>query len=78
MSAFSAQGLANTAWAFATLGQLEEKLFAALASQAELRVSEFNDQELANTAWACATLGHSPWQDLAPQPKQSRRPMAGK
>ena len=53
---FNAQSLANTAWAFATLGQLDERLSASLAREAQLRVSEFNAQELANTAWAFATL----------------------
>ena len=39
---FNAQNLANTAWAFATLGQSDEKLFAALARAAELRMSELD------------------------------------
>ena len=45
------------AWALATLGHLDKKLFAALANKAELRKSEFNMQELANTVWAFAPLG---------------------
>ena len=57
MSEFNAQNIANTAWAFAKLGQLDEKLFAALAREAALRVSEFKAQNIANTAWAFATLG---------------------
>ena len=32
---FNAQSLANTAWAFATLGQQDEQLFQALARMAE-------------------------------------------
>ena len=52
---FNAQNLANTAWAFATAGQLDEALFAALARAAEPRLGEFNAQELANTVWAFAT-----------------------
>ena len=58
----SARGLANTAYgaaqAFATLDQLDEKLIAALARAAELRMSEFNAQDIANTAWAFAKLDH--------------------
>ena len=54
---FNSQGLANTAWAFATLGQLDAQLFTALAREAERSVDDFNPQELANTAWAFATLG---------------------
>ena len=34
-SEFDAQNLANTVWAFATLGQLDKKLFAALARAAD-------------------------------------------
>ena len=45
---FNAQGLANTAWAFATAGQPDAQLFTALARTAERRVGEFNTQELAN------------------------------
>ena len=40
---------------------MDEKLFAALAREVELRVSEFNVQDIANTAWAFATLDH--WDD---------------
>ena len=42
MSEFNAQDLASTAWAFASLGQLEEKLFVALGKAAEQRLGEFN------------------------------------
>ena len=56
VSEFNAQELANTAWAFATVGQSDTKLVATLARAAEWRVRKFNTQELANTAWAFATL----------------------
>ena len=59
LSEFNVQGLANTAWAFATVNLLDKKLFAALAREAERRVSEFNAQDLANTAWAFATMNRS-------------------
>merc|ERR1712224_998624 len=58
MRDFNSQNLANTAWAFATLGHKDEWLFAALAAAAERRLRDFNSQELANTAWAFATLDH--------------------
>ena len=35
-----AQNLANTAWAFATLGQLDVQLFTALAREAEQRLGD--------------------------------------
>ena len=47
---FSPQGLANTAWAFATATQSDAQLFGTLASVAERSVGDFNVQELANTA----------------------------
>ena len=47
---FNAQELANTAWAFATIGQLDKQLFTALARMAERRLGNFNAQALANTA----------------------------
>ena len=53
----SMQGLANTAWALARLGQQDEQLFKALARMAERRLDTFNAQDLANTAWAFATVG---------------------
>jgi len=49
------QGLANTAWAFATVGHKDEQFFQALARMAEQRLDEFDAQGLANTAWAFAT-----------------------
>ena len=48
---FNLQGLANTAWAFATMGHREETLFAALAAAAEWRMRDFTSQHLATTAW---------------------------
>ena len=50
MRDFNSQGLANTAWAFATVGHKKEQLFAALEVAAELRMRDFSSQDLANTA----------------------------
>ena len=55
MSELNVQELANTAWAFATVNRLDEKLLTALAGAAEQRVHEFKPQELANGAWVFAT-----------------------
>ena len=41
MGNFKPQELANTAWAFATLGQADALLLAALAQEAERRVGDF-------------------------------------
>ena len=42
VSEFNAQNLANTAWAFATMHELDEKMFTALARAAERRLGEFS------------------------------------
>ena len=49
--------LVNIAWAFATVGQFDVSLSAALANDARQRLSEFAAQNLANTAWAFAKVG---------------------
>ena len=59
MGDFKAQELANTAWAFATVGKSDAQLFTALARVAERHVGDCNAQNLVNTAWAFATVGKS-------------------
>ena len=56
MGEFKAQGLANTAWAFATLELREERLFTTLAKAAGWRECEFNAQEFTIIAWAFAKV----------------------
>lgn len=46
----STQGLANTAWAFASLGHSDERLFDASAAVALWCVSEFKAQGCASLA----------------------------
>jgi len=53
------QGLANTAWAFATAGHAAPALFDAIGTQSAERVQAFKPQELSNTAWAFAKAGHA-------------------
>ena len=50
MRDFNSQGLANTAWAFATVGHEMERLFTALTFAAERCMRDFTSQDLANTA----------------------------
>ena len=52
MSTFHTQNVANTAWAFATLGILNDALIAGLAERTlqEGFLSTFNPQNVANTA----------------------------
>ena len=59
MSDFNVQGIANTAWAFATVRSSDAQLFAALARASEVCMDDLNAQGLANTAWAFATAGQS-------------------
>ena len=59
MGEFSAQDLSNMAWAFSVVKKSDEKLFTALAREAERRAGELNAQNIANTAWAFATVGQS-------------------
>jgi hypothetical protein len=54
---FDAQGLANTAWAFSTLGITDHQLFEAIARESKQHIGSFTTQNLANTAWAFATRG---------------------
>ena len=53
----SAQGMANTVWAFATASVAAGPLFKAVAAEVPRRIGEFNAQDMANTVWAFATAG---------------------
>ena len=46
---FSMQGLANTAWAIATIQSPDETLFTAVARAVDRRMKEFSMQGIANT-----------------------------
>jgi len=46
----STQELANIAWAFATVAQVDAQLFMVLARAAERRIGDFDAQGLVNTA----------------------------
>jgi len=54
---FNSQDIANTAWAYATVGVDAPQLFSAIATAAQRRLGEFNPQSIANTSWAFATAG---------------------
>eukprot|EP00634_Sargassococcus_sp_CCMP2135_P009826 CAMPEP_0198658928 /NCGR_PEP_ID=MMETSP1467-20131203/28817_1 /TAXON_ID=1462469 /ORGANISM="unid. sp., Strain CCMP2135" /LENGTH=57 /DNA_ID=CAMNT_0044395237 /DNA_START=18 /DNA_END=188 /DNA_ORIENTATION=+ len=49
--------MANTVWAFATVGVSALTLFESISVEASRRVREFNPQDMANTVWAFATAG---------------------
>jgi uncharacterized protein with PIN domain len=60
-TAFNAQAVANTLWAYATMGTRPgERLIRALEAQAEATAASFNAQNVANTLWAYATMGRQP------------------
>ena len=42
MREFNSQDLANTAWAFVTVGHREEQLFTAMSAAAERLIGDFN------------------------------------
>ena len=43
---FTAQNLANTAWAYSTVGQPDAQLFKALSKEAKQSVGSFSEQDL--------------------------------
>ena len=49
--------LATLMWSFATLGEKNDKLAAAIARAARRNLALFSPRDLANTAWGYATLG---------------------
>ena len=57
LSQFSAQGIANTTWALATLERSDEKLLKVLAIAAELRMHKFNAQKMLVIAAGLALAG---------------------
>ena len=57
VSNFSAQELATTAWAFASAGAAQPRLFDAIAIETLERLEELSPIEVSMLAWACARLG---------------------
>ena len=55
VDALDAQGLSNTAWAFATLKRRDAALFAAVARASSRKLDDFAPQNLANVAWSFAS-----------------------
>jgi len=58
LDGFTAQGLSNTAWAYATAGHYQPLLFQQLSQQVVEKAESFNMQNCSVTAWAFATLRH--------------------
>jgi len=48
--------MANTAWAFATLGVLDHHLLNAISAEAIRRLNEFHVLNMSNIAWAFAKI----------------------
>ena len=58
---FNAQNVANTLWAYVTMGRAPGAgLMRALEGRAEAVAGTFKEQEVANTLWAYATMGREP------------------
>eukprot|EP00442_Polarella_glacialis_P033224 CAMPEP_0115051436 /NCGR_PEP_ID=MMETSP0227-20121206/2344_1 /TAXON_ID=89957 /ORGANISM="Polarella glacialis, Strain CCMP 1383" /LENGTH=61 /DNA_ID=CAMNT_0002435413 /DNA_START=211 /DNA_END=396 /DNA_ORIENTATION=+ len=53
---FNAQGLANTAWAFAVLVFVDCPLLKAIAAESRAKLKLFSPHNLANTVWAFSKL----------------------
>ena len=60
-ASFNAQNLANTLWAYATMGRAPGTgVMRELEGRAEAVAGSFNAQDVANTLWAYATMGREP------------------
>jgi hypothetical protein len=58
---FNSQEVANTLWAYATMGRKPgERVMRLLEGRAEAISGEFSSQDVANTLWAYATMGRKP------------------
>ena len=58
---FNAQDVANTLWAYATMGRVPgAEVTRELEGRAEALAGTFNAQGVANTLWAYATMGREP------------------
>ena len=58
---FIAQDVANTLWAYATMGRGPGAgVMRGLEGRAEALAGTFNAQDVANTLWAYATMGREP------------------
>ena len=58
---FNVQNVANTLWAYTTMGrETGVGLMRELEGRAEALAAMFNSQSMANTLWANVTMGGSP------------------
>jgi hypothetical protein len=58
---FNEQGVANTLWAYATMGRSPGAgVMRVMEGRAEALAGTFNEQGVVNTLWAYATMGRSP------------------
>ena len=65
---FNSQNVANTLWAYATIGtKPEQRMMGQLERRAETISGEFNSQAIANTLWAYATMGTKPGERMMGQ-----------
>ena len=59
MAELNEQGIANVAWAFATVCRADAPLFIVLATATQYLLGGFKPLEFVNMAWAFATVGLS-------------------
>ena len=67
---FSAQEIAQVAWAFANANSVQGRLFSSLAAAAERFLEDFNDEELDNAEWAFSRAGQENIVQLLRQGRQ--------
>jgi hypothetical protein len=70
---FNSQEIANTLWAFATMGAKPgESVMGQLERRAEAISGDFKPQDIANTLWAFATMGTKPGERVMGTERQGR------
>jgi hypothetical protein len=75
---FNAQEVANTLWAYATMGREPGAgVMRELEGRAEALAGTFNAQEVANTLWAYATMGRVPAEGMMRELEGQAEALAG-
>ena len=75
---FNSQDIANTMWAFTTMGTKPgERMMGQLERQLEAMSGKFNSQEVVNTMWAFATMGTNPGERMMGQLERRTETISG-
>jgi hypothetical protein len=75
---FNSQAVANTLWAYATIGTKPgERMMRQLERRSEVISGEFSSQHVANTLWAYATIGTRPGDRMMGQLERRSEAISG-